>query len=70
MTVGNLVMILNKNLPRNEWLTGVVSEVKTSRDDLVRSVLVRIKGAGGVSKVVTRCIHDLVLLCPSPDHKC
>ena len=69
-TVGDYVMVLDKNLPRNEWLSGVIVEINLSRDELVRSVKVRVKAKDGSFKTISRCLYDLVLLCPAPQHGC
>ena len=54
---GDVVLLRIKNSPRNKWPTGVVSEVKLSSDEMVRSVKLKIG-----DKIYERPIHDLVLL--------
>ena len=69
---GDLVLIRNKNAPRNSWNTGRVSSVNKGRDGLVRSVSLTIPPLPGSLKTRTidRAISDLVLLLPASSHKC
>ena len=41
---GDIVIILDNNLPRNEWLLGKVTEVFAGQDGNVRSVKIKTKG--------------------------
>lgn len=63
---GDLVLLIQKNIPRNHWPCGRIISVNTSSDSLVRSVEVRIPIAGKNStKIVTRSISELVMLSPA-----
>jgi hypothetical protein len=55
--VGNLVLILDENLPRGLWPLGLVVETFMGRDGLVRSVRIRTK-----SNTLVRPITKIVLL--------
>ena len=39
--VGDTVLMREKNSPRHEWPTGTITEVTTSKDGLVRRVIVQ-----------------------------
>ena len=69
-SVGDVVLIVEKNVPRNMWKTGIIDSVNISQDALVRSVQVRLASPDKSKKLITRAITDLVLLCPSVRHKC
>ena len=68
ITPGDLVLIRDKTSKRNNWPSGIVSEVHKSSDNLVRSVT--LKTTGPSSRKCTRAISDLVLLMPSKNHPC
>ena len=55
--VGDIVLIRDKNLNRNYWPMGLVEEVKTSSDGLVRSAYVKIG-----KKKCYRTVADLVVI--------
>jgi hypothetical protein len=69
-TIGDLVLISDKNTPRNHWPTGKITTVNKSQDGLVRSVQVRLPTIGKNPRIVTRAITDLILLAPSASHSC
>ena len=54
---GDLVLIMNENTPRNLWPMGLVTEVNTGHDGLVRSVKIKTK-----STYLVRPISKVVLL--------
>ena len=56
---GDLVLIIDNSLPRNEWLMGRVLEVLLSPDNRVRSVRIKTK-----SSISTRPISKVCLLEP------
>ena len=64
--VGDMVLIMDKNLPRLQWATGTITEVYPSRrDNLVRRVEVRPHprpGSRQVPRNLKRPIHSLVLI--------
>ena len=63
--VGDLVIIKEKGLPRNEWATGKITEVMPNNDNLVRRVIVqplKRKYQKTTPAPRERAIHDLVLL--------
>ena len=65
LLVGDLVLILDENCPRNLWPLAIVTEVKVGRDDLVRSVKLRTRS----NAELTRPIHKIVLLeSKTPDY--
>ena len=72
VTVGDIVLIRDKQIPRNQWPLGVVDSVNYSEDDLVRSVRVRQTPLPNSSKprFKDRAISDIVLLIPAKDHPC
>ena len=62
---GDIVLLRDKGVHRNEWPTGVVSDTRISEDGLVRSATVRLpalSGRGNQPRLFTRAIADLVLL--------
>ena len=62
---GDIVLLRDKGVHRNEWPTGVVSDTRISEDGLVRSATVRLpalSGRGNQPQLFTRAIADLVLL--------
>ena len=63
--VGDIVLMKEKSRNRLEWNEGVVTEVTTDKDGLVRKVMVRpIKrdDKSTTSQIRERAIHDLILL--------
>ena len=57
LQVGDLVLILHENSPRNQWPLGLVIEVFPGADDLVRTVRVKTQAGSFV-----RPVHKLCLL--------
>ena len=57
MIPGNVVLIKEKNLPRNEWRTAIIQQVFPSDDGVVRSCDVRTSKG-----IYRRAVSDLVLL--------
>ena len=66
---GDVVLIRNSLASRNNWETGVITEVIPSADKLVRSVKLSWppRSGEGTHKIATKGIHDLVLLVPATD---
>ena len=58
---GDVVLLRDKNVCRNEWPNGVVEEAFSSSDDIVRKVRVRVIREGK-PVVYTRPVTELVLL--------
>lgn len=59
---GDIVLLLDKIIPRNQWPSGIVTSVKRGSDSLVRSVVVRVSDSKGNHKFFNRSIHDLVVI--------
>lgn len=57
VSIGDIVMVVDENTARAHWPLGKVQDVKLSRDNKVRSVVVRL-----ADKVLTRPISKLVLI--------
>ena len=55
--IGDLVQIIDQNLPRNVWIRGRVIAVYPGPDDIVRTVDVQTKGG-----VLRRPVRKLVIL--------
>ena len=72
VSVDDIVLIRDKNLPRNLWPMGRVTSTDPSRDGLVRKVSLCIAPLPGKSqnRTIIRGITDLVLLIPSRSHGC
>ena len=72
LTKGDLVLLRNKQLPRNEWSLGRIDSTKVSADGLIRSVTVQVPSTlqGNKKRYLTRSINDLVLLIPHNEHPC
>ena len=68
--VGDVILVSEKNVPRNHWQVGIIKSVNISDDNLVRSVLVKLPSSDKKEKVILRAIHDLVLLYRAPNHVC
>ena len=70
MQVGDIVIVKDENLPRNQWRLGQVSEASPEDDGLVRKVSLSVvsKTVDNKGKVVCsitklkRPVHKLVLL--------
>ena len=57
---GDLVLVLERQLPRNEWPVGRVTSVQTGSDGLVRSARVRTKNNELLRPIVKLCILEEV----------
>ena len=68
----DIVLIRDKNLPRNHWSMGRILSVRPSKDGLVRSAVLAIPPLSGktLTRTVVRGITDLILLIPSESHPC
>lgn len=64
LAVGDIVLLRDKQVKRNEWPMARVVAVKRSDDDLVRSVRIFVpgRGLGSAGREYDRPIHELVLL--------
>ena len=60
VTRGDLVLVTDKQLPRNEWLTGRVIDVITGQDGLVRMAIVKTRAGTFSRPVVKLCILEEV----------
>ena len=60
LQVGDLVIIRDKNAPRNSWPLALVDDLKLSKDGLVRSAYL-LQGRG-TKRRVWRAVTDLVIL--------
>ena len=68
-TVGDIVLIRDKNTKRNKWPMARVAEVFPSDDGLVRRVRLLLPAAGNEPRrYLDRSIHDTVLLVKSATH--
>ena len=72
ISVGDVVLMRDRQSPRNHWPMGRISNVKTSDDGLVRSVTLTLPPLPGGSKPrsLNRPICELVLLVPHISHAC
>ena len=71
IAVDDVVLVRDKQLPRNNWPMGRVSEVKRSHDGLIRSVTLQMSSKSkNAARFLTRPISELVLLVPSKNHGC
>ena len=61
--VGNVVIVRSKNLPRSQWILGLVEKVFKGSDGLVRRAMVKVCPNNGRNRTVEKAIHDLVPLC-------
>ena len=63
----DIVLLRDKNAPRNHWSMGSISSLKISSDDLVRSATVSLAPLreGGNSQTFKRAVSDLVILIPA-----
>ena len=62
LTPGDIVIMKDRNLKRNNWPMARVSDVKLSSDGLVRSVILSVPSRNGNPFILTRPISDIVLL--------
>merc|ERR1712020_612285 len=63
--IGDIVLMRDKNLPRLEWSTGTIINVRPDKEKLVRRVIVqphKKPGQNSAPSAKERAIHDLVLL--------
>ena len=65
-SVGDVVLIKDPDLPRNQWSAGRITEAFPGNDGLVRSANIRVPGQQGV---VHRSITKLVLLVGSEEQQ-
>ena len=71
LRAGDVVLLRDKQVPRNEWPMGIVAHAKVSSDGLVRSATIRLPPLrGGSPRSMERAISDLVLLVPAGEHGC
>lgn len=70
--VGDVVLLRDKSVKRNQWPLARVWSVKTSEDGLVRSATIVVvkKGTGGISRksFFERPVSELVLLIPEGEN--
>jgi len=68
---GDVVLVRDKQTPRNHWPLGRVQSVKYSDDGLVRSVnmVLHKPGSDFQQRSLSRPISELVLLVPSASHR-
>ena len=74
LSVGDIVLVIDDNLPRSQWQLGRVVEASVDEDGLVRKVKLAIatpslddKGKRYESlSQLERPIHKLILLCENP----
>ena len=68
---GDVVLIRDKNLARNQWPMGRVQKTKPSSDGLIRKVTLTLPPLPGRSatRSLDRAIQDLVLLVPGDTHQ-
>lgn len=57
MKIDDVVLIKDENIPRNDWLMGVIVNVEPDSNGLVRSAVVRTE-----TTELRRPVHKLVLL--------
>ena len=66
--VGDIVLIVQDNVSRNEWNRGRIVNVREDSEGQIRSVFVKIGNGGGKSEqVLERPIDKLVFLCSTED---
>ena len=65
--VGDVVIVKCKNVPRNQWILGLVTQTIKGTDNCVRRVLLKVCPNKGRHRIAEKAIHDLVLLCPQQD---
>ena len=58
----DVILLKEKNVPRNEWKMGVVTSCVLAEDGLVRRVTLDIISSDGRRRSTERAIQDLVLL--------
>ena len=57
---GDLVLITDKQLPRNEWSTGRVMDIIAGQDGLVRTAIVKTRAGTFSRPVVKLCVLEEV----------
>ena len=57
---GDLVLVLERQLARNEWPVGRVTDVRTGADGLVRSARIRVKDSELVRPITKLCVLEEV----------
>lgn len=57
MKIDDIVLIKDENIPRNDWLMGVIVNVEPDSNGLVKSAVVRTE-----TTELRRPVHKLVLL--------
>lgn len=62
LSKGDVVLIVDPNLPRNTWPKGVISETYPGKDGRVRIVDVRVRG-----KTLKRSAAKLIVIVPHDD---
>ena len=62
LTPGDIVIMKDRNLKRNNWPMARVSDVKLSSDGLVRSVILSVPSRNGNPTILTRPISDIVFI--------
>ena len=68
LKVGDIVLVVQDNISRNEWKKGRIVNVREDSQGHVRSVFVKIGSKNGHSvQVLERPIDKLVLLCSTED---
>ena len=67
----DVVLMRQKDSPRNHWPIGVVTDVKVSKDGLVRSATIKLAPTStNRARMLSRPISELVSLVPSENHNC
>ena len=63
LSVGDVVLVRDKQAPRNSWPIGKIEEVKIIKDGSIRSAYIRL--GRGTKRLIHRTVRDLVLLVKS-----
>ncbi|KAJ8027040.1 hypothetical protein HOLleu_32065 [Holothuria leucospilota] len=58
--VGDLVLVVDNNLPRNKWVLGRIVETYPGKDNLIRTVRVKTQGTELVRPVTKLCLLETV----------
>jgi hypothetical protein len=58
INVGDIVLIVDHNQPRNQWLLGIVTEVFPAKDQLIRSAKIRTKLGVFHRPIVKLCLVE------------
>ena len=59
--IGEVVIVLDRNLPRNRWKLGVVTRLMTERDNVTRGAIVK-TGKGTIQRAIQQ-LYPLELSC-------